>query len=219
MPDSGVPRHPYCRREWSRREHQRRDPEVEGRKANGTLETPAVNRGWDQLAPRESQAGPFGAAVRLVVPMKPGNAGGGKGPWLEANARSDKEGGTGDEPSNPGKCSELQAALRDKAKKSPGFRFYALYDKMYRKDVLTFAYACCKANGGAAGVDQTFADMEAHGAKRWLDELTQELKSRTCRPLPERRVYIPKPGDSNTRWECPLGEAGLVLSGFEFNSA
>jgi hypothetical protein len=54
----------------------------------------------------------------------------------------------------------LQTALHDKAKESPRFRFYALYDKVYRKDVLAFAYACCKANGGAAGVDnQTFEDI------------------------------------------------------------
>ena len=98
---------------------------------------------------------------------------------------------------------KLQAALHDKAKKSPDFRFYALYDKVYRKDVLTFAYECCKANGGAAGVDdQTFEDIAAYGAERWLDELTQELKSRTYRPLPVRRVYIPKPDGKKQR---PLG--------------
>ena len=98
---------------------------------------------------------------------------------------------------------KLQAALHDKAKKSSDFRFYALYDKVYRKDVLTFAYACSKANGGAAGVDdQTFEDIEAYGAERWLDELTQELKRRTYRPLPVRRVYIPKPDGKKQR---PLG--------------
>jgi len=97
---------------------------------------------------------------------------------------------------------ELQAALHDKAKKSPDFRFYALYDKVYRKDVLTFAYKCCEANGGAAGVDnQTFEAIETYGAERWLDELTQELKGRTYQPLPVRRVYIPKPGGQ----QRPLG--------------
>jgi group II intron reverse transcriptase/maturase len=102
----------------------------------------------------------------------------------------------------PESVQKLQAALHDKAKKSPDFRFYALYDKVYRKDVLTFAYACCKANGGAAGVDgQTFEDIEAYGAERWLDELTQELKSQKYRPLPVRRVYIPKPGGQ----QRPLG--------------
>src|SRR5262244_729992 len=93
-------------------------------------------------------------------------------------------------------------ALHDKAKEAPNFRFYALYDKVYRKDVLTFAYECCKANGGAAGVDgQSFEDIESYGQERWLDELVQELKSRTYQPLPVRRVYIPKP-DGKQR---PLG--------------
>ena len=102
----------------------------------------------------------------------------------------------------PESVQKLQAALHDKAKKSPDFRFYALYDKVYRKDVLTFAYECSKANGGAAGVDdQTFEDIEAYGEERWLDELTQELKSRTYRPLPVRRVFIPKPGGK----QRPLG--------------
>jgi len=102
----------------------------------------------------------------------------------------------------PASVQKLQAALHDKAKKSPGFRFYMLYDKVYRKDVLAFAYACSKANAGAAGVDgQTFEAIELYGVERWLDELTQELKSRTYRPLPVRRVYIPKP-DGKQR---PLG--------------
>src|ERR1700755_1292757 len=94
----------------------------------------------------------------------------------------------------PASVQKLQTALHDKAKEAPNFGFYALYDKVYRKDVLAFAYQCCKANGGAAGVDnQTFEDIEAYGAERWLDELAQELKSRTYQPLPVRRVYIPKP--------------------------
>jgi group II intron reverse transcriptase/maturase len=102
----------------------------------------------------------------------------------------------------PESVQKLQAALHDKAKKSPDFRFYALYDKVYRKDVLTFAYRSCKANGGAAGVDdETFEDIEAYGTERWLDELTQELKSRTYQPLPVRRVFIPKPGGK----QRPLG--------------
>ena len=97
---------------------------------------------------------------------------------------------------------KLQTALHAKAKESPDFRFYALYDKVNRKDVLAFAYERCKANGGAAGVDgQTFEGIEAYGRERWLDELAQELKSRTYQPLPVRRVYIPKP-DGKQR---PLG--------------
>jgi group II intron reverse transcriptase/maturase len=97
---------------------------------------------------------------------------------------------------------KLQTALHDKAKGSAKFRFYALYDKVYREDVMAFAYECCKANRGAAGVDgQTFEDIEEYGLKKWLDELTQELKRRTYRPQPVRRVWIPKP-DGKQR---PLG--------------
>jgi RNA-directed DNA polymerase len=104
--------------------------------------------------------------------------------------------------STPESIQKLQRALHDKAKEAPNFRFYALYDKVYRKDVLVFAYECCKANGGAAGVDgQTFEDTEAYGKEQWLDELAQELKKRTYQPLPVRRVYIPKP-DGKQR---PLG--------------
>ena len=102
----------------------------------------------------------------------------------------------------PFSVQKLQTALHAKAKESPNFRFHALYDKVYRKDVLAYAYERCKANGGAAGVDnQTFENIEAYGRERWLDELTQELKSRTYQPQPVRRVYIPKP-DGKQR---PLG--------------
>jgi RNA-directed DNA polymerase len=102
----------------------------------------------------------------------------------------------------PPSVQKLQTALHDKAKGSPKFRFYAVYDKVYREDVLAFAYECCKANGGAARVDgQTFEDIEEYGVKKWLDERTQELRSRTYRPQPVRRVWIPKP-DGKQR---PLG--------------
>jgi hypothetical protein len=95
--------------------------------------------------------------------MKPGNAGGGKGPQLKGNARSDEDGGIDVSLTTPESVQKLQTALHDKAKGSPNFRFYALYDKVYRKDVLAFAYERCKANGGAAGVDgQTFEDIEAY---------------------------------------------------------
>jgi RNA-directed DNA polymerase len=102
----------------------------------------------------------------------------------------------------PSSVQKLQTALHDKAKGSPSFRFYALYDKVYRKDVLAFAYDCCKANGGAAGVDgQNFEGIEEYGVERWLDELAEELRSRTYQPQPVRRVWIPKP-DGKQR---PLG--------------
>jgi group II intron reverse transcriptase/maturase len=93
----------------------------------------------------------------------------------------------------PLKIQKLQTALHVKAKENPGFRFYALYDKVYREDILQFAYSRCKANGGAAGVDeQTFEDIEAYGRDRWLGELAQELREKRYRPQAVRRVFIPK---------------------------
>jgi len=104
--------------------------------------------------------------------------------------------------SPPLKVGKLQAALHTKAKNSPDYRFYALYDKLYRRDVLRFAYERSRANRGKPGVDrQTFADIEEYGLDRWLDELTTELRSGTYQPQPVRRVYIPKP-DGKQR---PLG--------------
>ena len=102
----------------------------------------------------------------------------------------------------PEKTRKLQETLHAKAKGSPGYRFYLLYDKVYREDVLTFAYRRCKANGGAAGVDgQNFEDIEADGVERWLAELAEELRKKTYRSQAVRRVYIPKP-DGTKR---PLG--------------
>jgi RNA-directed DNA polymerase len=106
----------------------------------------------------------------------------------------------------PPKVQKLQEALHAKAKGSPGYRFYALYDKVYRRDVLEWAYVRCRANDGAPGVDrQTFEDIEAYGLDRWLDELAAQLRGRTYRPHPVRRVFIPKP-DGKPR---PLGIATI----------
>jgi RNA-directed DNA polymerase len=97
---------------------------------------------------------------------------------------------------------KLQATSHAKAKEAPGHRFYALYDKVYRRDVLAFAFDRCRANGGAPGIDgQTFADIEAYGVDRWLDELAEDLKEKAYQPQPVRRVSIPKP-DGKQR---PLG--------------
>src|SRR4051794_24596368 len=102
----------------------------------------------------------------------------------------------------PPKVQKLQEALHAKAKGAPTYRFYALHDKVYRKDVLEWAYVRCRANDGAPGVDrQTFEDIEAYGLDRWLDELAADLKAKTYRPQPVRRVFIPKP-DGKQR---PLG--------------
>jgi RNA-directed DNA polymerase len=93
----------------------------------------------------------------------------------------------------PSSVQKLQRALHAKAKAEPGFRFYALYDKIYREDILAHAYAQARANKGAPGVDgQEFADVEAYGQKRWLGELALALKEEKYRPDPIRRVYIPK---------------------------
>ena len=101
------------------------------------------------------------------------------------------------------KVEELREKLNGKAKAEKTFRFYLLYDKVYRRDVLEYAYRCCSANGGAAGVDgQTFADIEKYGVGLWLDGLTEELKEKTYRPQAVRRVWIPKPGSNEQR---PLG--------------
>src|SRR5260370_30731519 len=114
---------------------------------------------------------------------------------------------------------ELQTALHAKAKENPSFRFYALYDKLYRADVLQYAYACCKANQGAPGVDgKRFEDIEAYGLDRWLGELAQELRKETYEPEAIRRVYIPKPngklrplGIATIRDRVAMTAAVLVL--------
>jgi RNA-directed DNA polymerase len=84
-------------------------------------------------------------------------------------------------------------ALHAKAKSEAGYRFYALYDKIYREDILAHAYAQCRSNKGAPGVDrQDFDDVEAYGVQRWLEELALALREESYRPDPIRRVFIPK---------------------------
>ncbi len=102
----------------------------------------------------------------------------------------------------PEKVRKLQAALHAKAKGAPEYRFYALYDKVYREDILAFAYRRCRQNGGAAGVDgETFEDIEAYGVERWLGERAEELREKTYRPQPVLRQWIPKPNGGRR----PLG--------------
>lgn len=94
----------------------------------------------------------------------------------------------------PSSIQKLQTVLHAKAKEEPEYRFYLLYDKVYRRDVLQHAYACCKANKGAAGVDdERFEDIEAYGVERWLGELAEDLRKKTYRPQAVRRVYLKKP--------------------------
>ncbi len=95
----------------------------------------------------------------------------------------------------PEKIRTLQRKLYCKAKAEPAFRFYLLYDKICREDILRHAYALARANAGAPGVDGvTFDQIEASGVEAWLAGLREELVSKTYRPEPVRRVMIPKPG-------------------------
>jgi RNA-directed DNA polymerase len=103
----------------------------------------------------------------------------------------------------PAKLRRLQEALYTKAKQEPAYRFYLLYDKVYRMDILEHAYALSKQKGGAPGVDGvTFAGIEAAGVEQWLAAVQEALRTETYRPQPVRRVLIPKPGGTGER---PLG--------------
>jgi RNA-directed DNA polymerase len=102
----------------------------------------------------------------------------------------------------PPKLRRLQEALYTKAKQEPGYRFYLLYDKVYRADILAHAYALSQQHGGAPGMDGvTFEDIEGAGTERWLAAVQEALREETYRPQPVRRVLIPKPGGG----ERPLG--------------
>ena len=121
--------------------------------------------------------------------------------------------------STPNSVQKLQTALHAKAKAEAGYRFYALYDKISREDILTHAYAQCRSNKGAPGVDgQDFADIEAYGVEQWLAELALALREATYRPEPIRRVFIPKAngklrplGISTVRDRVCMTAAMLVL--------
>ena len=121
--------------------------------------------------------------------------------------------------STPNSVQKLQTALHAKAKAEAGYRFYALYDKISREDILAHAYAQCRSNKGSPGVDgQNFADIDAYGAERWLGELALALKEKSYKPDPIRRVYIPKAngklrplGISTVRDRVAMTAATLVL--------
>src|ERR1700680_2033095 len=100
----------------------------------------------------------------------------------------------------PEKIRTLQRKLYRKAKAEPAFRFYVLYDKIYRDDILRHAYGLARANAGAPGVDgMSFGQIEAAGLEAWLAGLREELVSKTYRPDPVRRVMIPKPDGGGER--------------------
>jgi RNA-directed DNA polymerase len=102
----------------------------------------------------------------------------------------------------PEKIRIFQRKLYFKAKAEPDFRFYLLYDKIYREDILRHAYRLAKANGGGAGVDGiTFEMIESQGLDEWLSGIREQLKAKTYKPQPVRRGMIPKPGGGHR----PLG--------------
>src|SRR6266699_7061177 len=106
----------------------------------------------------------------------------------------------------PDKIRTLQRKLYLKAKAEPNFRFYLLYDKIYRADVLRHAYDLMRANNGAPGVDGvTFAMIEADGLEEWLSGIRKDLIEKTYRPAPVRRVMIPKPGGNGRSGFRPYG--------------
>ena len=98
------------------------------------------------------------------------------------------------------KVRELQRTLYRAAKADPGRRFHALHDKVYRRDVLERAWESVRRNRGAAGIDRTTIEqVEQHGVERLLDELAAHLRVGSYRPLPARRVFIPKAGGKEQR--------------------
>ena len=100
----------------------------------------------------------------------------------------------------PDKIRTFQRKLYCKAKAEPAFRFYVLYDKICREDILHHAYRLARANAGAPGVDEvSFAQIEERGLEAWLASLREELVSTTYRPDPVRRVMIPKPKGEGER--------------------
>ena len=121
--------------------------------------------------------------------------------------------------STPITVQKLQTALHAKAKSQAGYRFYALYDKIYRSDILFHAWNQCRANKGAPGVDgQDFEEVEKYGVLRWLGELALALKTEKYQPEPIRRVFIPKAngklrplGISNLKDRVCMTAAMLVL--------
>ena len=102
----------------------------------------------------------------------------------------------------PKQIRDLQNKLYRKAKNEPEFRFYQLYDKVYREDVLNHAYALARANDGGPGVDgERFVDIESKGLAEWMNGLREDLRNKAYQPQPVRRVFRPKPGGG----ERPLG--------------
>src|SRR4051812_37870029 len=117
----------------------------------------------------------------------------------------------------PIKIRMLQRKLYQKAKEGPNYRFYLLYDKMYREDILAHAYALVKSNQGAPGVDgQTFWGIETLGLEGWLSGIRNDLRAKTYQPQAVRRVMIPKPGGGERPLGIPTDSANCTRAQFAF---
>src|SRR5580693_2203079 len=117
----------------------------------------------------------------------------------------------------PLKIRMLQRKLYQKAKEEPNYRFYLLYDKLYREDILAHAYALAKSNQGAPGVDgQTFWGIETLGLEGWLSGIRNDLRAKTYQPQAVRRVMIPKPGGGERPLGIPTVSANCTGSQFAF---
>ena len=117
----------------------------------------------------------------------------------------------------PIKIRMLQRKLCQKAKEAPSYRFYLLYDKMYREDILAHAYALAKSNQGAPGVDgQSFEGIESQGLEEWLSGIRNDLRAKTYQPQAVRRVMIPKPGGGERPLGIPTVSANCTGSQFAF---
>jgi RNA-directed DNA polymerase len=117
---------------------------------------------------------------------------------------------------NTTKVREFQRKLYRKAQAEPSFRFYSLYDKTYRMDILTEAYRRVKANGGSDGIDGVkIQDIEAEGIEQYLSALQDELRCRRYKPKPVRRVYIPKPNGKQRPLGIPTVRDRIVQTAFQ----
>ena len=116
----------------------------------------------------------------------------------------------------PVKVGKLQTALHTKAKNSPDYRFYALYDKVYRRDVLEWAFVRCLRNGGVPGVNgQRLTGLTKLGRDQWLDELAEELRKGTYQPQPVRRAFIPKADGKQRPLGIPLHQRPCGTDGYD----